>query len=199
MKLFGRTFAKVNPSAQSNTPNGSRRLIKEVLGPSSDYYNVFLNFKQPTKTAHKEYLEFKRSDYDYKIIIIALVLVMVIVLTRGNLVGMIYGDGSNPFYILGFSSCMLGTIVGLMFVLSLFVMNSYKYNITSLQKYYKRVIYYCNYKSGRYLEDSIIICVSLSVNFYMLARVMSGQCDLDLSVMDTQHCNPMAGDRLMWN
>lgn len=93
---------------------------------------------------------------------------------------------TNILFMLGFIISLVESVAIIILILNLVVMRYSKdYNVL-LQPSFKRAMALSNSQIGQYLEDFIVICIALSVSLYTLARVISGQCDENLSMWSTQ-------------
>ena len=138
----------------------------------------------------RDLLHFKRSALaknDSSRLLVVVVLFAVTFATRSNLAG---ADTYGPFFICAMTSAIASFTLYILIYIPMIIVELYRNRSNSVIFIYARRI--LNSRLRVIVEQLVPIALSLSVGFYLYARVVAGQCHDVKNLWTVQSCNPYA-------
>lgn len=141
----------------------------------------------------RDLLHYKRSALaknDSSRLLIVVVLFSATFATRSNLEGF---ESFGPYYICAMTSSVVCFTLYLIIYIPMVIVELYRNRSNTLIYIYARNI--LNSRLRVVVEQLVPIALSLSVGFFLYARVEAGQCHSTRNLWTSQSCNPYANDR----
>ena len=142
------------------------------------------------QASFKRYKKAQKKDFQWQVILPPFLIIYAIsVMSRSSLDRM--GQTDNRFLTCAHYSLYLTTVMVFTFIGCHVI--TYYHNV---QGYFKIFIQYTEYflqdSFWCRCEDAIGILGTISAMFFLLSRVTEGACPSDVSLWNSQHCNPVA-------